>query len=55
MKHEFPVTLNTNPKEKPSPVGLPFGKYFTDHMFIMDYNHEEGWHNGRIVPYAQSS
>ena len=52
MKYEFPVTLNTHPKEKPSPVGLPFGKFFTDHMFVMDYNQEEGWHNGRIVPYA---
>ena len=52
MKYEFPVTLNTHPKEKPSPVGLPFGKYFTDHMFVMDYSVEDGWHDGRIVPYG---
>ena len=29
---------------------LPFGKYFTDHMFICDYNNNK-WNNARIVPY----
>ena len=52
MKYEFPVTLTKNPKQKPDPKGLRFGTEFTDHMFIMDYNQEEGWHNGRIVPYG---
>ncbi|MDD3767001.1 MAG: branched-chain amino acid aminotransferase, partial [Eubacteriales bacterium] len=31
---------------------LGFGKRFTDHMFIMDYSVEKGWHDPRIVPYA---
>ncbi|NLL91827.1 MAG: branched-chain amino acid aminotransferase [Ruminococcaceae bacterium] len=31
---------------------LGFGKYFTDHMFIMKYNVENGWHDGKIVPYG---
>ena len=52
MKYEFPVTRTTNPKEKPDPNNLPFGKYFTDHMFIMEYDKGQGWHDGRIVPYA---
>ena len=29
---------------------LTFGKHFTDHMFICDYNNNS-WNNARIVPY----
>lgn len=39
-------------KEKPDQSNLPFGQYFTDHMFLLDYNLEQGWHAPRIVPYA---
>ena len=42
----------TNPKQKPDPNKLGFGQYFTDHMFIMDWNEGEGWHDARIVPYG---
>ncbi|MGF6375670.1 branched-chain amino acid aminotransferase [Clostridiales Family XIII bacterium PM5-7] len=52
MKYEFSVTKNENPKKKPSAKGLRFGTEFTDHMFIMDYNPQDGWNNGRIVPYG---
>lgn len=52
MKYEFKVTLTTNPKAKPDPNTLVFGKVFTDHMFVMDYDPELGWHDGEIVPYA---
>ena len=31
---------------------LGFGTFFTDHMFNMDYNKEQCWHNPRIEPYA---
>lgn len=31
---------------------LGFGNYFTDHMFIMDYDEQNGWHAARIVPYG---
>lgn len=34
---------------------LGFGKYFSDHMFIMDYDIDIGWHNARIVPFANLS
>lgn len=46
------VTKTTNPKEKPQMENLPFGKYFSDHMFMMNYDEEKGWHDPRIVPYA---
>ena len=39
-------------KEKPSTDGIPFGKYFSDHMFLMDYDEGKGWHDPRIVPFA---
>lgn len=38
-------------KEKPELDNLGFGRYFTDHMFIMDYKIGEGWYDPRIVPY----
>ena len=34
---------------------LGFGKVFSDHMFIMDYDIENGWHDARIVPFAPIS
>ena len=40
------------PKEKPESSTLGFGKFFTDHMFMMDYSREEGWHDARIVPFG---
>ena len=50
MNNKFSVTLTKNPKAKPDPDYLPFGRIFTDHMFMMDYDPEQGWHDGRIVP-----
>ncbi len=52
MKNTFPITKTQNPKVKPDQTKLGFGNYFTDHMFIMNYDEGEGWHDGRIVPYA---
>ena len=43
------------PKGKPEASQLGFGKYFTDHMFLMDYSREQGWHNARIVPFGNLS
>ena len=47
--------LVANRKEKPDFNKLGFGKYFTDHMFIMDYNEGMGWHDARVVPYQNLS
>ena len=38
-------------KAKPDFSKLGFGKYFTDHMFVMEYTEGEGWKNARIVPF----
>ena len=52
MSNKFSITLTKNPKAKPDPDNLKFGRTFTDHMFLMDYTPEKGWHDGRVVPYA---
>ena len=36
----------------PAADKLGFGNYFTDHMFIMDYDEQNGWHDARIVPFG---
>ena len=51
IKIEKAKTTRKLPKEDE----LGFGKFFTDNMFIMDYDSEIGWHNARIVPFANIS
>ena len=43
----------STPKEKVDATKVPFGTYFTDHMFLMDYETGKGWFNARIVPYGK--
>ncbi len=45
------INKTKTPKAKPEGA-LGFGQYFTDHMFIMDWNEGQGWHDARIVPYG---
>ena len=52
MHYTFPITRNENPKQKPDPNDIGFAKYFTDHMFFMEYDEGKGWHDGRIIPYG---
>ncbi len=47
--------LTNQRKSKPDWNNLGFGRYFTDHMFIMDYDKGMGWHDARIVPYQNLS
>ena len=49
---EIKITKTEAPKEQVDPTKLSFGTEFTDHMFVMDYNPEEGWHNAQILPYG---
>lgn len=43
------LTIGEKPHPKDSELG--FGKYTTDHMFLMDYTKDKGWHHARIEPY----
>ena len=49
---ELTINRAENLKPKPDDANLGFGTIFTDHMFNMDYNPEQGWHSPRIEPYA---
>ena len=46
------IERTTSPKAKPDHKALGFGKYMTDHMFMMNYDKENGWHDARIVPFG---
>ncbi len=48
------ITLTQNKKPKPDPSSLGFGKYFTDHMMVMNYVNGE-WKEPEIVPYENFS
>ena len=52
---EIRYELVKEKKAKPDWDNLGFGKHFTDHMFIMDYDEGQGWHDARIVPYQNLS
>ena len=46
------ITRAATLKEKPDSSKLVFGKNMTDHMFLVDYDEGQGWHDPRIVPYG---
>ena len=53
---DIKINKTSTPKMKPSQdTDLGFGTIFTDHMFIMDYNEVEKWHNPRIEKYGDIS
>ena len=49
------VVETTAPKTMPNESELGFGKHFTDHMFVMDYEEGKGWIDPRIVPFGNLS
>lgn len=53
MKIEIQRT--THPRSKPVLPDLGFGRVFTDHMLLMDYDKASGWGAPRIVPYGPLS
>ncbi len=52
IRVELAKTLKTKPTDASK---LGFGNYFTDHMFMMNYDKGQGWHDARIVPYGPLS
>ena len=49
---EIKITKTTVSRQRPDPNNIPFGTYFSDHMFLMNYDKGVGWHDARIVPYG---
>lgn len=53
MEMSIRIVKSQEKKTKPREDSLGFGKIFTDHMFVMDYNPDKGWHDPRVVPYGK--
>ncbi len=49
------ITKTKNPGVMPPENKLGFGKVFTDHMLIVDWNEQLGWHDARIEPFGRIS
>ncbi|WP_394824091.1 branched-chain amino acid aminotransferase [Pendulispora albinea] len=49
---DISIRRTTQKKPRPPASDLGWGQYFTDHMFLMDYEPGRGWHNPRIEPYG---
>lgn len=42
-------------KHKPDQSSLGFGVHFTDHMLLMKWNRQQGWHDAKVCPYHSFS
>ncbi|WP_433943248.1 branched-chain amino acid aminotransferase [Paenibacillus sp. SN-8-1] len=51
MTYTITIEESSSKKQKPADNELGFGKYYTDHMFILDYDKGKGWHSPRVIPY----
>ena len=50
------IEKTAQPAAKPADESkLGFGKVFTDHMFVMDWDADLGWHDARVVPFGYLS
>ena len=52
---EIKITKTATPSTLPDERTLGFGKVFTDHMFMMDYEEGKGWYDARILPFGPIS
>lgn len=55
MAEQITIERAQQLKQKPDENKLGFGQYYTDHMFILEYHADKGWHSGRVVPYQNIS
>src|SRR5687768_4322359 len=52
MSVSIPVQRTSSPRPRPADAELKFGRYFTDHMFLLDFEEGAGWKNPRLVPFG---
>ncbi len=52
MSEPIRITRTTARKPRPKDSELGFGQFFTDHMFVMDFEEEKGWYDPRVEPYG---
>ncbi len=49
------VIKTNTPGVMPAEEQLGFGKFFTDHMAVVEWDEERGWYNARIEPFGRIS
>ena len=49
---DIQIIKTTNAGQMPAEDSLGFGKIFSDHMFVMEWEYGRGWQNARIIPFA---
>ncbi len=51
------MTVKRTPVEKPRPPAgqRGWGRFFSDHMFLAEWNGGQGWSGAHIVPYGPLS
>ena len=47
------ITKNPNPAPLTPEDQLGFGRIFSDHMFLMDWEAGRGWYDARILPFGR--
>lgn len=56
MIQKIEVTKREDLRDKPTDFSqVKFGKTFSDHMFLMNFDRDQGWHDARIVPHGPIS
>lgn len=52
MPTTIDVRRTTSPRPRPAESELGFGKYFADHMLVLEYQPAAGWGEPKVVPYG---
>ena len=47
---QLTVSRTTSRAAKPDARSLGFGKFFSDHSVLIDWQNDMGWHDARVVP-----
>src|SRR5262245_11716345 len=55
MAMALEVLRTSTPRPRVPDDQLGFGQVFADHMLLMDYTTQAGWHQARIEPYGPFS
>ncbi|RBW52410.1 branched-chain amino acid aminotransferase [Marinobacter sp. F3R11] len=53
MTYHIIVEPTSTPKSLPEYHELQFGSHISDHMFMVNYTSQTGWHNPRVIPYQK--
>lgn len=49
------IQKTDSPKVRPNEAELGFGKFYTDHMFVMPFDRQNGWNGAEVVPFSNFS